>query len=139
MKSGEFLKYGWFGSPGTLPADRKRWTTVLGSFLYPCWLDQARRGHLQPLTKPDRFEGPAVIYPIQRTKDTPLREFTVVDIVRATLGVGPCEYILDVEGQGTTMKGRATCATRDALGAIYSAEAAEAAEGRDRDEFSTKS
>ncbi|MGA2254276.1 MAG: carbohydrate binding domain-containing protein [Thermoguttaceae bacterium] len=122
MKSGEFLKYGWFGSPGTLPADRQRWTTVLGSFLYPCWLDQARRGHLQSLTKPDRFEGPAVIYPIQRTKDTPLREFTVVDIVRATLGVGPCEYILDVEGQGATMKGRATCATRDALGAIYSAK-----------------
>jgi hypothetical protein len=122
MKSGEFLKYGWFGSPGTLPADRQRWTTVLGSFRYPCWLDQARRGHLQPLTKPDRFEGPAVIYPIQRVKDTPLREFTVVDIVRATLGVGPCEYILDVEGQGTSMKGRATCATRDALGAIYSAK-----------------
>jgi len=122
MKSGEFLKYGWFGAPGTLPADRQRWTTVLGSFLYPCWLDQARRGHLQSLTKPDRFEGPAVIYPIQRTKDTPLHEFTVVDIVRATLGVGPCEYILDVEAQGTTMKGRATCATRDALGAIYSAK-----------------
>jgi hypothetical protein len=122
MKSGEFLKYGWFGAPGTLPADRQRWTTVLGSFRYPCWLDQARRGHLQPLTKPDRFEGPAVIYPIQRTKDTPLREFTVVDIVRATLGVGPCEYILDVEAQGTTMKGRATCATRDALGAIYAAK-----------------
>ena len=122
MKSGEFLKYGWFGSPGTLPADRQRWTTVLGSFRYPCWLDQARRGHIQPLTKPDRFEGPAVIYPIQRVKDTPLREFTVVDIVRATLGVGPCEYILNVEGQGTSMKGRATCATRDALGAIYSAK-----------------
>ncbi len=122
MKSGEFLKYGWFGAPGTLPADRKRWTTVLGSFLYPCWLDQARRGHFQPLTRPDRFEGPAVIYPIQRAKDTPLRDFTVVDIVRATLGVGPCEYILDVEAQGTTMKGRATCSTRDALGAIYSAK-----------------
>jgi len=122
MKGGAFLKYGWFGGPETLPADRKRWTTVLGSFLYPCWLDHARRGHLQPLTRPERFEGPAVIYPIQRTKDTPLREFTVVDIVRATLGVGPCEYILDVEAQGTTMKGRATCATRDALGAIYSAK-----------------
>ncbi len=122
MKSGEFLKYGWFGAPGTLPADRQRWTTVLGSFRYPCWLDQGRRGHLQPLTKPDHFEGPALIYPIQRTKDTPLREFTVVDIVRATLGVGPCEYILDVEAQGATMKGRATCATRDALGAIYSAK-----------------
>jgi hypothetical protein len=122
MKSGEFLKYGWFGSPGTLPADRKRWTTVLGSFRYPCWLDQTRRGQLQPLTRPDRFEGPAVIYPIQRAKDTPLREFTVVDLVRATLGIGPCEYILDVEGQGATMKGRATCATRDALKAIYAAK-----------------
>jgi hypothetical protein len=122
MKSGEFLKYGWFGAPDMLPADRKRWTTVLGSFLYPCWLDQARRGHLQPLTRPDRFEGPAVIYPIQRAKDTPLGEFTVVDIVRATLGVGPCEYILDVEGQGATRKGRATCATRDALKDIYSAK-----------------
>ena len=122
MKSGQFLKPGWFGAPGTLPADRKHWTTVLGSFQYPCWLDQARGGHFQPLAKPERFEGPAVIYPIQRARETPLREFTVVDIVRATLGVGPCEYILDVEGQGTTMKGRATCATRDALGAIYSAK-----------------
>ena len=122
LRSGEFLKYGWFGSPGTLPADRKRWTTVLGSFPYPCWLDRSRRGYLQPLAKPDRFEGPAIIYPIQRVKDTPLREFTVVDIVRSTLGVGPCEYILDVEAQGATMKGRATCATRDALGAIYSAK-----------------
>ena len=63
-----------------------------------------------------------MIYPIQRAKDTPLGEFTVVDMVRATLGVGPCEYILDVEGQGATRKGRATCATRDALGAIYSAK-----------------
>jgi hypothetical protein len=121
LRSGELLKYGWFGSPETLPGDRKRWTTVLGSFLYPCWLDQARRGHLQPLSRPERFEGPVVIYPIQRAKDTPLQEFTVVDIVRATLGVGPCEYILDVEGQGATRKGRATCATRDALKAIYAA------------------
>ena len=120
LRSGEFMKYGWFGNPGTLPANRKRWTTVLGSFSYPCWLDRTGRGNLQPLAKPDRFEGPAVIYPVNRAKDTPLREFTVVDLVRATLGVGPCEYILDVEGQGATMKGRATCATRDALGAIYS-------------------
>ena len=45
-----------------------------------------------------------------------------MDVVRATLGVGPCEYILDVEGQGATMKGRATCGTRDALKAIYAAK-----------------
>ena len=48
-----------------------------------------------------------MIYPINRVRETPLDEFTVVDVVRATLGVGPCEYILDVEGQGTAMCGRA--------------------------------
>lgn len=120
---GNFVKYGWFGQPGDLPPDRKRWTTVLGSFPYPCWIDTAGRGHLQPLAKKVvAFEGPAVVYPINRTPATPLDRFTVVDLVRATLGVGPCEYILDVEGQGTTMKGRATCATRDALKAIYSSQ-----------------
>jgi hypothetical protein len=117
---GDFVKYGWFGQPGDLPQDRKRWTTVLGSFPYPCWIDTEGRGHLQPLAKKVvAFEGPAVVYPINRTPATPLDRFTVVDVVRATLGVGPCEYILDVEGQGVTMKGRATCATRDALKAIY--------------------
>jgi hypothetical protein len=120
--SGAFLKHGWFGGPQSLPADRKRWTTVLGSFQYPCWVDRSGRGFLQPLTKPDRFQGPAVIYPINRAPQTPLSEFTVVDVVRATLGVGPCEYVLDVEGQGATMKGRATCATRDTLKPIYAAK-----------------
>ena len=68
------------------------------------------------------FEGPALVYPINRVKATPLDRFTVVDLVRATLGVGPCEYILDLEGQGTAMRGRATCGTRDALKAIYAAK-----------------
>jgi len=121
MKGGGFVKHGWFGRAENLPADRTRWTTVLGRFKYPCWIDAGGCGHLQPLSKPDRFQGPAVIYPVNRVPGTPLREFTVVDVVRATLGVGPCEYILDVEGQGATRKGRATCATRDALKAIYAA------------------
>jgi hypothetical protein len=121
QRSGEFLKAGWFGNPETLPATRRRWTTVYGFFEYPCWLDREARGFLQPLKKPVRFAGPAVIYPINRVRTTPLDQFTVVDVVRATLGVGPCEYILDVEGQGATRKGRATCATRDALKAIYAA------------------
>ena len=116
---GKFTKHGWFGSPGTLPANRKRWTTVLGSFPYPCWVDRDGRGHLQPFAKKLRFEGPAVIYPINRVRATPLDTFTVVDIVRATLGVGPCEYILDVEGQRSRNKGRATCSTRDTLNPIY--------------------
>ena len=121
-KDGEFEKYGWFGSPQTLPRDRNRWTTVLGTFQYPCWIDQQGRGFLQPLARGVRFEGPALVYPINRVKATPLDRFTVVDLVRATLGVGPCEYILDLEGQGTAYRGRATCGTRDALKPIYAAK-----------------
>jgi hypothetical protein len=39
--------------------------------------------------------------------------------MRNTLGVGPCEYILDLEGQKGEYKGRATCSCRDELAAIY--------------------
>ncbi len=118
-QSGKFTKIGWFGGEGTLPANRKRWTTVLGSFPYPCWIDRNGRGHIQPLRKGLAFEGPAVIYPVNRARATPLEVFTVVDIVRTTLGVGPCEYILDVEGQRSQYKGRATCSNRDVLNGIY--------------------
>ena len=116
---GYFEKPGWFGSPGRLPPDRKRWTTVLGSFQYPCWIDRAGEARIQPLKRGVTFQGPAVAYPISRVSATPLDAFTVVDIVRGTLGVGPCEYILDVEGQQSRNKGRATCSTRDTLGGIY--------------------
>lgn len=115
---GNFVKH-WLGRADTIPANRKRWTTVLGSFLYPCWIDKAGDAYIQPLAKPFRWEGPAVIYPLGRTSGTPLDRFTVLDIVRNTLGVGPCEYILDLEGQQSRNKGRATCANRDTLNPIY--------------------
>ena len=121
LQNDRFMKHGWFGNPDILPPSRKHWTTVLGWFQFPCWIDRDARGWLQPLARPERFQGPALIDPINRSRETPLDEFSVVDVVRATLGVGPCEYILDVEGQGAAMRGRATCATRDALGAIYAA------------------
>jgi hypothetical protein len=116
---GGYIRHGWFGSPVTLPDNRLRWTTVLGRFPYPCWFEGSGAASLQPLAKRARFQGPALIYPVNRIRTTPLGAFTVVDIVRATLGVGPCEYILDVEGQGTSYRGMATCATRDTLNAIY--------------------
>ena len=47
------------------------------------------RAFLQPLKKPGNFEGPAIIYPLNRVAETPLDAFTVVDLMRATLGVGP--------------------------------------------------
>jgi hypothetical protein len=61
-----------------------------------------------------------VVYPLNRTPETPVNTYTVVDLVRSTLGVGPCEYVLDLEGQKQEYKGRATCASRDALVRIYS-------------------
>jgi hypothetical protein len=122
---GEYVKHGWYGQPESfgnvdwLHEGRKRWTTVLGLFLYPCWVDKDGEGYLQPLKARVRFEGPALIYPINRLETTPLEQFTVVDIMRATMGVGPCEYILDVEGQKKTFQGRPTCASRTILDNIY--------------------
>lgn len=126
---GEFVKHGWYGQPESfgnvdwLKEGRERWTTVLGTFLYPCWIDRQGEGYLQPLSKGVGFQGPALVYPINRLEATPLEQFTVVDIMRATLGVGPCEYILDVEGQKKTFQGRPTCASRTILDNIYASKA----------------
>ena len=120
---GEYTKpRTWVGrSPTTqLPPDRKTWNTVLGTFRYPCWTDADRQGFLEPLELPSlAFRGPAVIYPMNRVAETPPDAFTIVDIMRNSLGVGPCEYILDVVGQKEENKGRATCSTRELLTEIY--------------------
>jgi hypothetical protein len=44
--------------------------------------------------------GPQVVvtYPIDRTRSTPLEAFCPIDILRSTLGIGPCQYILQTEG-----------------------------------------
>ncbi|MBN1417439.1 MAG: hypothetical protein JXP34_01610, partial [Planctomycetes bacterium] len=122
---GRFVKPDWFGqreATGTedwLPGGGKRWSTELGMFQYPCWIGSDGRGNLIPLPKGIRFRGPAIIYPIDRVPQTPPDAFALVDAVRATLGVGPCEYILDVEGQHKITRGIPTCATRTKLNAIY--------------------
>jgi hypothetical protein len=112
------------GGPASdrLGPDRKRWTTVLGHVQYPCWTDRERRGFLQPLEhKRLLFEGAAVIYPINRLAETPIEAYAPVDVVRNTLGVGPCQYILDVEGQKQEHVGRATCHVRSLLFETYAA------------------
>ncbi|MFH1919994.1 MAG: hypothetical protein ABIP48_08935, partial [Planctomycetota bacterium] len=142
---GEYVMQGWFGqdaSQGQRFGDefggrdwnkpgRRRWNPVLGQFAFPCWIDNDRRGYLQPLDKRRyrgggevyNFSGPAIIYPIDRVKvppfSTPLEKLTVVDLVRMTLGVGPCRYILDLEGQKRNAQGVATCYARDVINAIY--------------------
>jgi len=72
------------------------------------------------LPKNSLWVGPALIFPVDRLADTPLDRYSITDVVRNTLGVGPCQYILDVEGQKARFKGRPTCDTRDALNFIYS-------------------
>jgi hypothetical protein len=118
---GGYVKQELFGGATHLENDRRRWTTVLGWFQYPCWINRDGSAYAQPLSKELKFDGPALIYPINRIASTPLDEYTVVDVVRSTLGVGPCEYILDVEGQASQYRGRATCGTRDLLNPIYQA------------------
>jgi hypothetical protein len=116
-----YVKPSWLGSEEEhLGANRRRWNTVLGWYPYPCWSDHQGHVYLEPLdSKAVQFQGPVVVYPINRVKRTPLDVYTVVDVMRNTLGVGPCEYILDLEGQKSEYKGRATCSCRDELAAIY--------------------
>jgi hypothetical protein len=116
-----YTKPSWLGSGDqTLDANRRRWNTVLGWYPYPCWSDAEGHGYLQPLkSKVLQFQGAAIVYPIHRVQQTPLDAYTVVDVMRNTLGVGPCEHILDLEGQKAEYKGRATCSVRDTLTPIY--------------------
>jgi hypothetical protein len=122
-EGGPYQKPGWVnGGLEKVGPDRKYWTgSFMYSIVYPCWTDAQGKGHLQPLKGRVTHRGPAVIFPINRVPGTPTDAFTVVDVVRASLGQGPCEYILDVEGQKSERKGRATCSVRDELANIYKA------------------
>lgn len=46
---------------------------------------------------PGRHEGPLVSYPLDRSAATPLTATCPTDVMRNTLGVGPCQYILACE------------------------------------------
>ena len=55
-------------------ANRHRWNTVLGEYLYPCWSDPDRRGYLQPLKNDAlKLQGPVVVYPINRVDEDAAR------------------------------------------------------------------
>ncbi|MBN2327191.1 MAG: hypothetical protein JXR73_08540 [Candidatus Omnitrophica bacterium] len=41
---------------------------------------------------------PLLIYAFDRDRTTPLTVFCPIDVMKNTLGVGPCQYILDAEG-----------------------------------------
>src|SRR5262249_3892377 len=72
--NGGYVKPCWLGrGEERLDRNRSRWNTVLGEYPYPCWSDPDRRGYLQPLKgKVLQLQGPVVVYPINRVKQTPL-------------------------------------------------------------------
>ncbi len=110
------------------PTNRSMWATAIGRYVYPCWID-GKPGELvaRVETQSADYVGPAIAYPIDRTKDTPLDKLTVVDVMRQCLGVGPCEYIIDMAGQTVGSKGLYTCAAYDLLVPIFQI-------GREKDE-----
>lgn len=67
----------------------------------PCWFDGhralVRTDRLQTTWHPRSLES-MVVYPIDRSPATPLTAFCPTDVLRNTLGVGPCQYVLDTEG-----------------------------------------
>lgn len=65
-----------------------------------CLLDGDRAVVRVPAARADLTAAarPLVVYPIDRSLTTPLTAFCPIDVLRNTLGVGPCQYILQTEG-----------------------------------------
>jgi hypothetical protein len=127
VEGGDFLRPVWFGEQNQrIRPNRQCFDAAIGGMLYPAFVDAKGEGFVQPFNEKGRMEishrGPAVLYPVNRLPQTPLDAFTVVDIMRNTMGVGPCEHILDVEGQKQELKGRATCSVREELNSMYQAK-----------------
>jgi hypothetical protein len=96
------------------------WMYLYQAMVWPCWFD-GEGGFVRLSRRFTEVKGPmefVLVYLSDRTKETSLATFTPVDIVRNTLGVGPCEYVLDREGlQGRSANtgrknfGRGVCDT----------------------------
>jgi hypothetical protein len=96
------------------------WMYLYQAIVWPCWFD-GEGGFVRFSRRFLDVKGPMefiLVYPSDRKKETPLTTLTPVDIVRNTLGVGPCEYVLDREGlQGRSANtgrknfGRGVCDT----------------------------
>ena len=57
---------------------------------------------LQPAPpRPGQRPRRLIVYPVDRSRATPLAAFCPMDVMRNALGVGPCQYVLDMEGLGS--------------------------------------
>ena len=119
-KDGDYLRPSFTGDVHSGGAPEKVSPDRVRKGYHACWSDPDRQVTLMPLSR--QHGAPALFYPLNRVADTPPDVFTVVDLARACLGAGPCDYILDLEGHKDQYKGRATCGVRDILGRIYAAK-----------------
>ena len=78
---------------------------------YPSWVDFEGRGFVQPAGA----SYAVIVYPFDRGRGTPLEALTLTDLVRETLGVGPCQYILDADRRIAQTPGIFTCGGTDML------------------------
>ena len=99
----------------------RQYMEAIGQFVWPCWFkndethltlkdnglgpgnsldreNKKRKEEGKEAIYPPNFYERVLIYPLDRTTNTPLEAYTVVDVMRGTLGQGPCEYVLDLEG-----------------------------------------
>ncbi|MBA4388299.1 MAG: hypothetical protein C0404_09985 [Verrucomicrobia bacterium] len=105
------------------PGSRGGWSGVVGSYEHPCWVvdNNGAKGMIEPPTKfPNgNFAGPFLVYPIDRVKETPLDKMTITDVMRNSLGIGPCEYIMDAAGQGVANRGIYTCSVEHTVPILF--------------------
>jgi hypothetical protein len=124
VDSWEFFYVSGPGYGGRSP--RWRWSGVVGAYDWPCWFDgkpgELKAGIQAAAKFPNgTFAGPFVAYPINRDAETPADQLTITDLMRESLGEGPCEYIMDTAGQGESNKGVFTCAVDAMVPAIFAA------------------
>jgi hypothetical protein len=72
---------------------------------YPSWVDFQGNGFVRPAGQ----SYAVIVYPFDRGRGTPLTATTLTDVVRQTLGVGPCQYILDTDRRIAQTPGIFTC------------------------------
>jgi len=98
----------------------------VGNYTFPTWFSGEKT--MLSLGKKIPPQGDAVIYSLERADETPERVFSPIDIAKATLTGDVLAHLLDVEGRvawfperPNRVIGAATCATTDALKAIFDA------------------
>lgn len=88
----------WYFLGGEGPGDEVLVAAAQGC---PCRIEGQRAVVDGPLVAAGVSElppRPLLVYPMDRSRATPLTAFCPTDVLRNTLGVGPCQYILQTEG-----------------------------------------